>query len=588
MTSVDFFALPPAAQDKLLAGCRGELDPRALLFRPGVRPTHLLWLLLVPASAAGAALLWFLGLGELDSPLARQPSAIIAAYVLCAAAFAFGVLQTLASRAVVARLPYRPGLYLFEAALIDARDRRLRVHPMATLTAARADGAGVALRFGAREFFFPVAAPQAAQALEMVNAAKARSGTLGETQRRILDPLEPPLVLGPFSSTTPLVPDRPLWVSLRPLFALAFGGVGVVAFSVRDDVSDERMFAAAKAQDDVAVYRRYLERGDDHRQLVEKELLPRAALRAAVSAGSVEAIDAFAQAYPDTSIQPEVDAARRAAVEAAFRAASDGTLASLLDFAAHHPGHHLETEWKAARHAVYLAALDRYQKVMPKQAKATRDFVAGLLDHAERVGPSQGGDGLRGPVVEIRMRRVASRALARADELVKRNLYYVGEVSLPTRYFDATHLAPLERTAAGELAATLQRHFPLDVVTFAPGESLEGSGETLPQSERPTLWVSYRVEPSGENYASKSPRGIYLGMVFFIRVDFVMPRGAGADLQSKHTFARKVSVDIVAKHDEKARSTLEAAIYGNMASEAFAELQKRYLAIWFDPALEAR
>jgi hypothetical protein len=586
MRTVDFFALPPGAQDKFLAGCRGELDPKAILFRPGTRTHWLAWLLLPPAAFGAAAALALGGLGELDSPWARQPAAFAAVYVLLAAAFAFGVLQALAYRAVVARLPYRAGVYLFEAAVIDARDRRLRAYPLGELgEVSRAGATGVALRFGARSFVFPVAASHVAQALQLVHAAHAHmTSGLDDKERRLLDPLEPPLVLGPFASTVPLAEERPIWVPLRWVFALAFGGAGVLAFSFRDDLSDARMFAAAKASDDVSAYDQYLAHGDDHRDVVDRELRPRAALRLAIAAGTVEAIDAFAQENPATAIAAEVDAARRSALEATFaRSTADGSLAALLDFAERYPGHHLEGEWKAARHAIYAAALERYRRVMPTREKATGDFVERLLEHAARQGPERTAAGLRGPLVEVRMRRVASRALQRADELVKRNPYYVGELSLPTRYFDATHLEPLEQPAARSFAETLQSHFPADIITFAPGAPVEGSGDTFPEVTKPTLWVSYRVEPSGVNYASQRPRGIYLGMVFFIRVDFVMPTG-GERLVAKHMFARNVPVDLVAKHDESARASLEKTIYADMAKNAFDELHQRYFTIWFDSA----
>ena len=110
-------------------------------------------------------------------------------------------------------------------------------------------------------------------------------------------------------------------------------------FSVRNGMSDEQMFAKARVRDDVAAYSAYLARGQAHREVVEKELLPRAKLRLAIAEGGVDAIDSFMSDNKGTKIQNEIDIARRNALIAEFeKVRKKGTLAALLDYAARPPG----------------------------------------------------------------------------------------------------------------------------------------------------------------------------------------------------------------------------------------------------------
>jgi len=71
-----------------------------------------------------------------------------------------------------------------------------------------------------------------------------------------------------------------------------------------------------------------------------------------------------------------------------------GTLAAIDDFVRRHPQSHLDTDIKAARHAVYQAALDRYLQQAPTKSPAELAFMERLVAWAE----------LKGPPVEIRFR----------------------------------------------------------------------------------------------------------------------------------------------------------------------------------------
>jgi hypothetical protein len=585
MASIDFYGLPRSVQDQLLAAFRGESEPRPLLHRLCKRSTHLAWLGASVAALLVTAALALVGFGEMHSALSRHPAPMAAAFVVLFGAVALGVAQALAYRDRVRRLPYAPGLYLFAANLIDARDHDLVVFPIADLHDAAPTGADkVTLTFGSQRFAFQVDATTREQTVQrIITVRDVRLSGLGGPDHRQLDPLEPPLVAAPGAPIDPLTRDDPMWLRLRWLSLAAAAALGLLLFWVRDNMSDTAMFAAAKQRDEVAGYKRYLDRGDDHGAEVARVLLPRAELSLAVDKGTVEAIDTFRTAYPDTDIEEEITAARRSALEAAFdKARGADNLAALYAFEARWPKHHLADRVKQAKHEVYTRALESYQGKRPSSgAQAIESLVVKLLAYAESTGPQKTDNGLRGPATEIRFRRVPSRALTRADEVIARNPYTMGDVSLPAQYFDAPHLEPAEQDAAKALAERFAKAFAPELLTFVPGKALEGAEDDPLEITQPTLVVNYRIEPSGANHVSKSPPGIWIGLVFFFTVDFHLP-GESKPHRAKHILSRKVPVVLVAKHDrESPRKTLETKVYDTMVREGFAVVHKLYLARWF-------
>ncbi|MCA9618402.1 MAG: hypothetical protein KC731_05255, partial [Myxococcales bacterium] len=198
---------------------------------------------------------------------------------------------------------------------------------------------------------------------------------------------------------------------------------------------------------------------------------------------------------------------------------------------------------------------------------------------AEKQGVTKEGDDLVGPPIEVRIRRVASKAMKRASELLKRNPYYVGETSLPTGYLDAEHLSPHETRTTAAFAERLRAAFPREIARVTSGETLAAD---LPSVTTPTLVVSYRLEPSGEAYASKKPRGIYMGLVFFFDIAMLMPPQEQA-LQSKHVLTTKIPVDVLAAQPfPNAPGAVERALYDAMLEKGFTEMERRYFTQWYE------
>jgi hypothetical protein len=585
MKQVDFFNLERSVQDRFLAACRSEFDPKPILFKSATRPVRWFWLALSPLSVLAMWLLFQTGLGDLEHDMARQSAPFAAVYVVLAVAFALGIVQFIAHRAANTALPYRPGYYLFPACLVDARTTTLGVTPMKELTRVEQAGGQIVVAIGGKTLRFAVEPSYAEQAVSAIKLAQMQcSDELEDSARVLLDPLAPPVVKGPFAPEKPLVERRPLWMKIRYLAALAFGVVGVIIYQKRDAMSDDAMFAAAKEQNDIATYQRYLERGTEHTRTVSRLLLPRAELRLAIAEGTVEAIDRFKERYPDTDIGAEVEQARKRAVEAAFNeAAKPATLDALLAFEKKYPGHHLKKHIEAHKHAIYQRAFDEYKtKKMPKGSD-TLDFAKRLVAYSEKQGPIETPQGVRGAFVDVAIRRVPSKALAKADALVKKNPYFVGPRSLPSNHLSDDKLAPVEKHVVDTAVKALSKAFPASVLRVRGIDRLDGSKD-LPEVERPTLIISYRIEPSGRNYASAKPRGIYVGLVFFFRVDFLLP-GGELTHGMKHVFPVKVPGKMVVAHAKDPEGPLEPKLYDRMSRDALDDVLERYLAKWLVPDL---
>jgi hypothetical protein len=579
MKVVDFYGLGRATQDKLLGSLSGDFDPKPILWRHGPRLTAPLWLATSATATMALALLAAVGFGKLDSALAIHPLGALLIYMFLVGLVAFGVSRAYALRIALKDLPFTPGVYVFPANVIDARDKLLRVWSLGELSDVSPTRSGeVRLRFGQTRFTFRVPDRDPMHAVETVQQAReTRSYELDESERSMLDPLLPPVVLSPLAPTEQLTTSMPKWVRYGWLGAAGLGIViGAGLFFLRNSMSDAQMFASARARDDIAAYKSYLEQGQSNRDSVSREHLPRAELRVAIAKGTVEAIEEVMRAYPDAQILQEMDTARRGALVVAFvEARNKNNLSSLFAFSERYPKHGHDKELNAAKHAVYVRALNRHKRQMPEDGEATVELVERLLASAEKIGPQRSGKNVHGPTVQVRMRHIPSRDLDRADELVKVNPMFRGPPSLPTQYVDAKHLAPHETRAAKAMSEALARGFDAEVITFAPGPPLDGAAK-IPKVKQPTLVLSYRIEPSGTAYASKKPRGIFVGLVFFFDVQLHLP-GDDKPSRSEHTLARSIPLELVRKGGDD----LEAAVYNAILEAAFREVQKRYLAQWF-------
>lgn len=585
MKKVDFYNLPRAVQDHVVDSLAGRLVPVPILASYGPRPKAYYWWAFSGSCALALVLLHAIGFGNAASSLSLHPLPAALVYVLLVAGFALGLLNGGAYRARTRALPFVPGIYLFPANVIDAREAELRVFPMEQLGAARGDPAGaVVLDFKTEVFRLPLRDPaRIKEALARVEESRARAAS--ETDPRVrfeLDALEPPSVMSPLAPQHQMTFVAPPWIRLSWVLGAATGVLlGGGLYQLRNNASDNSMLAHAQAKDDVESYRAYVERGKRHRESVAQVLLPRAELRVAVAKGTVAAIDEFIKAHPTTGIQAEVDAARRAAMQGEFeRAKAEGTLASLLAFAELHPDHGLGDAYQQARRALFAQALARFKAAVPEGEEASVELVRRLLAYSEKRGAKSSGGVHRGPVVQVRFARQDSVSLGRADSAVSKNPSFNGVTSYPSRYLDEKRLAPHEQNLARALMDGLARVFESEVLTFELGPPASFKDDAPPEVDKPTLVVSYRIEWSGGAFAKKKPRGVFVGLFVFFRSVFLLP-GEEPALPVKLTAAENVPKDIVDDSSlAKTPGAMESAAYDAMTRDAFGQFEQRYLGKW--------
>ncbi len=583
MTRRDFYSLSRPVQERLLDSFHARYAPLPILVKHGPRRTSLAWLAVSVAGAIVAMLLWTLGFGNAASFLSLHPLPFALLFAIALGSTITGVICAVAHAVHTQSLPFPPGVYLFPACLIDARDDRLEVHSLSELSHAAGSGSNVAVTIGAASFSLPVSDPGlTAEAVSRIQAAAAQLAQADEKLIFELDPLTEPSVLSPLAPQQPLTSDRPIWIRLR--FAIG-GGLGLLlgigVFGLRNDMSDQRMFARARSLDSVEGYAAYLARGQAHRDVVEHELLPRAKLRLAIAEGNVDAIDAFTREHPADKIQHEVEIARRNALIAEFeQVRKEGTLAALLGYAARRPKHGMGKPYEQALHAPYALELQRYRKRAPEDSELP-DVVEQLIAYSEKAGAKKVGDKFLGSDVAVHFLRLKSQTIHRADQAVSKNPMFNGVSSLPTRYFSDAKLAEHTKAAAESLAGSLSAGFNSEILRFSAGESWVGDEESVAPAKAPRIVVHYRVEWSGGAHASKKPRGVFIGLYVFFRARIEMA-GAEPVILSKYTAGQSVPLEKLAEFSgADAAGTAETAIYTGMLQEAFAEFQTEHLAKWF-------
>ena len=585
MKRLDFYALKRPVQDRLLDALRGKDDAVPIAQHRGAPRLGYLWLLLAPIAAAGMFVLRQRGFGDLNSVVALQPTAWIGAYVALGFVAVASLLQTLAHAQRVGSLPFGPGVYLFGAMALDARRHVLVVHPMEDVAAVEGPDASGTLRLafkdGAR-FSFPFEdAGAAARAFDAIEKARARAS---EPQREGLlasDPLHEARISNPLARQDPLVRRVPLWSRLRLPIALAIAaGAGFALHRARNAASDERIFALAEAQDDVAGWKAYLAHGLAHRDEVSATRLPRAELRLAVQQQSVQAIEAFLAAHPASAIDDEVQKALHDAMLTELGTArSAGTLAALQAFAQKHPAHHLDAELRDATHAVFAEGQTKLLALLGSDATLAPFFTAlvSYAEHRDLAAPP--------PKVQVRVRWKGAR-FKWADKFVAKTPAFQGDRSFPTRYFDAAHLQPDEEAFASALSARLLAAFPPELLGIERGAAIppadpDDKDAPLPAATVPTVFIEHVEEWVGASVIIPKPRGIFLGVTFVFDVTFVLP-GGGKPLHFKLGISRAPNLKVLAEESTKPGAKApESIVYDTEQTEAFAEVQRRLFAWLF-------
>jgi hypothetical protein len=577
MKAVDFYKLPRAIQDRFVGSVMSGFPPAPLLASRGAKPTKLVWLALTGGCFVALIVVTRLGYGSLDSSLALHSGKALLLYAALVFGLAFGLVQAFARMVRERALPYTAGVYLFPACVIDARSDQFKVHATQDLSGVDLRGGSIRVAFsGGAQFMFPCVDPaQGSMIVAEVHAARDRAmhakATEDPKELVAADPLHNPRFSSPVGPRDPYDMRLPPWKKLGPVVALAVAAIiAPTLWALRNNGSDKTLYARATQANTTEAYRAYLARGAKFSGDVAGTLLPRAELRDAIRAGTVDALLQFKADHPGTKIDGEVATAIRAAMLAELeKAKAAGTLASLDAFAKHYPEHGVEPELREAIHAVYARELEAYAVHAPTKDKNVVPFVERLFAWAEKHGGK----------VEVRFRRKKSDSISRADQFVAKTPSFMGEVSYPSRYFDEKRSTKREGVLGSTLTARFDAGLSPELLDVSMGAQIPAEADALPEVTVPTLFITHTVEWSGHSYVSQKPRGSYVGVVFPFEALFVIP-GDPKPLKTKADIMKQAALGQL-KDADLAPGPAEDKVYETMATEAFESFGNKLLTHYF-------
>jgi len=581
MKAVDFYKLPRAIQDRFVGSVMSGFPPAPILAQKGGTPTKLFWLALSAACVVALVIVTRLGYGDLESALSLHSWRALVLYALLVFGIAFGLVQAFARMVRERALPYAAGVYLFPACLIDARDDQFKVYWTQDLANVAPQGGTIRVSFaGGPSFVFPLADPsQAPQLVTAVQAARDRAmhakATEDPKELVAVDPLHNPRFSSPVGPRDPYAMRLPPWKKLGWVAAAAVAVViAPTLWALRNNGSDKTMYARATKANDTAGYRAYLARGSRYQADVANILLPRAELRDAERAGTVDALLKYKADHPSSKIGDEVALSIRTAMLSELeKAKAAGSLAALEEFAKRYPEHGVDAELKEATHAVYARELAAYKQHAPNKDKSIVPFVERLFAWAEKHGPR----------VEVRFRRKKSESLGRADQYVGKTPSFMGEVSYPSRYFDEKHDAKREAALGKTLATRFDAGLSPELFDVTVGSPLTAEAEALPTDVKvPTLFVTHGVEWSGHSYVSTKPRGSYVGVIIPFEAVFVLP-GDTKPVKLKADIFKQAALAQLTKDEDNIPppGQAEERVYETMATDAFDQFGIKLLALFF-------
>lgn len=572
MKAVDFYKLPRAIQDRFVGSVTSGFPPAPLLTKKSSATIKLAWLGVSGACFAVLLVVARVGYGALDSRLSIQSALLIPAYLVLVFGVAYGLLQAYARLVRERALPYAPGVYLFPACLIDARDDRFRVYDTRDLANATVQGSALRVAFkGGATFAFPLANPAMGPSLvEQVHAGRERAmrAHASEEAKELVavDPLHVPRFSSPVGPRMAYELRRPPWGKLGVAIAAALGiTAGPALWAVRNAGSDKTMYAFATQANDTASYQQYMVRGARFRAEVGDILLPRSELRDAEKVGTVEALLDYKEAHPESKIEIEVTASIRKAMLAELEKAKEpGTLAALRAFAAQYPEHGVEPELGAAVHAVYARELEAFKQRTSPKNKAVIPLVERLFAWGEK----------NGGTIEVRFQRKEAPSLERADKAVSKTRTFMGVVTYPTRHFDEKRSAPRE-AALGQVLTALAPALSPELFEAKVGPAVAEAD--LPAPEVPTLFVTHTTEWSGHTYTLTRPRGTYIGVRFVFDAKLVIP-GDPKPYRFRTEIFRPAATALLKEEDPNIDpADASAMVYESMASAAFETFGSRLL-----------
>ncbi|HEY3818244.1 MAG TPA: hypothetical protein VGL81_13785 [Polyangiaceae bacterium] len=568
---VEFYLLPRPIQDRFVAATRRTAPPAPVLFQKA--PRTMTWAFLGGSAvvALAAILLLRVGWGDVTSPTALHGVKLIALDGVLWAVAAYGVVHAMALIRALDSLPYKAGTYLFPGCVVEALGPVLRVWAVVDAEsierlATPAPGLALVMRDGSRVSVLAQNVEEAERADKQLTQTRTElARAIAEDEGHVLaelDPLHDSALSSPIGPTEMMKRAVPAWTRFDWGVAAVLGVVlGVGLGWARNGMSDDAMYRSVAASATVASYEEYLSQGGRHSNEVRDVLLPRAELQTAEANGSVEAVEAFAQAHAGSKIAPEIDAAlRKAMLGELDKAKKVGTVAALDDFAKKYPDNNLAPELKTARHALYAQALAGWRNKAKADAQ-TNAFMERLFAWVEKSGS---------PACEVRFRLKPSKSLDDADKKAMKSMHYPGPDALPSKYATTAAMRSREERVAADIVKGFAGEISPDVLAVRAGDPLDPAAPN--PATVPTLVIDYSPEWSHVNTVSIKPNTLFAGFNFAFEASFIVPEGA--PLQMKVKSWRGAELWKV-KDDSLSREDFQQKVYDAMFDGAFDQLDKK-------------
>lgn len=515
MRRIDFYKLTREKQERFLASTKASAPPAPIVQLMG-DGRAIRWAAISGGAIVALIVLYVLRYGVLGAPLAVQGVLHLGLYAALMFLIPYAALRAVSSFRAAKLLPFKPGVYVFPMCLVDARDKVLRIFAMTDLGNVGKAVAGGALKLsfrGGGSFAFPAGDVHNAEMLNrnVENAQAQVKHALAANDDSELTTLDPFYDAkkgwtSPIGPKEPLADNAPAWRKFDWAIAAACAVVmGPTIWFIHNKSSDDSMLAKATALGTPEAFQLYLDVGKRHKGDVAGVLLPRAELDRAKAQQTVEAIQAFIAAHPQSAIDKEAqDALREALLRELDKAKKGASLASLAAFDKKYPDHHLTAEIAAAKHELYVAAVNRFKTLAASDDPQLLQFVARLAKWLEA----------HGPMITIAFRREVSPALAQADKFMSgtpaNRAFGAKQV---TKYFDPTADQPHEADVVAAFKAAMLKVFGPDLIDAKMGPDIaDDAAQAAVAAKEVLVAVRYRFGWLGTAYGSPTFKRAFAGI----------------------------------------------------------------------------
>lgn len=614
---VDFNKLPKAVRERLIGCITGNYSPRPIHSERFSQAGTVGWIFLL--ILCGGLMLWLItaGFASAYNSFSVQHPAFLILYVGAVFLSVYSVLAILRRAKLKALLPFTPGRYLFPMDFIDARQRMLRIIPLASLVDLQAvhhhtNGVYSYTQFsltfegGVVETFSLSNKSMAEAALQNLRAQRAAIGEAVQNRQieviQALDPFfevrihdawdnplpQPGFDVGPTAGELPAWLQKAALVSLAPALVLA-----PLVWFLRNRLSDDAMFENAKAQNTERAFESYLYHGQRHAEDVRENYIWKAALADANKDGTSAALREFVKKYPASPASNDVRTDKLPRL--AFKEAQEkGTVSALREVQKEFPGSVVDADVKKEIHALFASTLTAFKGQASTADPKMLPFVERLLVYLETK---------ESPDVKVSFRIIKSPSLAAADKILASSapavpalpgLSGAGTVAAASSHFSEERSQKREAAIVTVLQQAFGTIFPSDVLNLEQGERRTEATPKGAMVSEPTIDIDYEVGWSGSTYSSEKSGREFVGIKMDFQAAMRLPGEPEKEalkfklaVEPPEHFTVNYSSPFIDRTLLESAGPSDTTVYEVMASRAFEQLSAKLRGVFFKEGSQA-